>query len=117
MNADMISVSAGKSGESVSICIVNLKSMRQSTYDRYETGRKGLELKTSDSRNRCNKSHDICTVTVHVRGEDSGWTGHSWDGGCGASFGGGQTMCHDWREENLAVQLDVRSERLGSWRC
>lgn len=30
-----------------------------STYERYETGRKGLELKTSDSMNRCSRSHDI----------------------------------------------------------
>lgn len=29
------------------------------THERYETGRKGLELKTSDSRNRCSRSHDI----------------------------------------------------------
>lgn len=29
------------------------------TYERYETERKGFELKTSDSRNRWSRSHDI----------------------------------------------------------
>ena len=44
------------------------------TYDRYETGKKGFELKTSDSRNRCSRSHDIGGVGGIGAGKDNrGW--------------------------------------------
>lgn len=35
------------------------RARRRGTHERYETGRKGFELKTSDSRNLCSRSHDI----------------------------------------------------------
>lgn len=46
------------------------RARRRDTYDRYETGKKGFELKTSDSRNRCSRSHDIGGVGGYRGGKD-----------------------------------------------